>query len=96
MFKWQEHVLKEWKTADVDVALPAEASEEASDGNPHVVHRQEGEEEQSVELQSQKQEASDEWESDHGFDREGARCQLCGSIIPTFAVEAHQRFVSPL
>lgn len=104
MFRRQKEVLKDWKMDDVDVAPSDEQVEEHRWREDNLNHR----EHQNAEYQTQgcsplgsedtrslTQEScseNDVWDSDDGMRNVGDSCNVCGALMPPFAMAAHERF----
>lgn len=103
MFRRQEDVLKEWKVEDnpvpPDPAPEGESKKEPPNDN-HGAEPSAGSEASdsimagSEDILHPTQESINEheWEDDADASRE--RCSVCGAVMPTFAMGAHERFHS--
>lgn len=99
MFRRQKDVLKDWKVEDVDMA-PSD-DEDGFEQQPRAVqefsedHRLDGHC-GSEDLRQSTQESytgDDAWDS--GEDNPlGDACRVCGAVMPSFAMLAHERFHS--
>ncbi|CAD6580280.1 MAG: hypothetical protein ASARMPREDX12_009515 [Alectoria sarmentosa] len=105
MFRRQEDALKGWKIADVDVAPSDDESEDRHIEQDDVDQIERGNSSHYYPdhpgLGSQGALPSDQGSSfgDEAWDseceeNEGARCQACGAMMPSFAMVAHERFHS--
>jgi DNA polymerase iota len=105
MFRRQEDVLKEWKVEDSPVAPdPApkgESKKEPSNGNHEAEPSAGSEASDSIMAGSEDtlyptQESINEheWEDDADADASREKCSVCGAVMPTFAMDAHERFHS--
>jgi DNA polymerase iota len=86
MLKRQDEILKNWK-----VMSQEPFSEDDSAVNDTVS------EDDAAPLQPQQSDGSlcqDEWESDNSAEDLMHTCRICGSVIPLFAVTAHDRYHS--
>lgn len=105
MFRKQEHVLKDWKVADVDIA-PSDEDEarEQEWGKDHLVDRGDPEankqdqtcgylgSEDTMPLTQGSAATDDAWDSEDGTRGLGESCRICGALMPSFAMAAHERF----
>ena len=98
MFRRQENVLKEWKVEDLDV-LPSQhiAEDTQDDLKTATPTEEEGKEHGSEDIVIASQEsltAEDCWNDEEDIAEHGYSCQACGAVMPSFAMVAHQRYVS--
>lgn len=106
MLRRQEDVLKDWKVADVDVApfddeLDGRQIEQDNIGqieretsSRHLPdHVGLGSEEVLPSMQGSFF-GDDAWDSEGEENDMGDRCQICGATMPSFAMDAHERFHS--
>ncbi|KAL6717457.1 hypothetical protein ACLMJK_005372 [Lecanora helva] len=103
MFSRQEDALREWKVDDVDVA-PSDRSDEepGSDGDDQKrrdavtttqeEHRAIGGSEDLRSLTQDTFANDDNWDSDEGTQDAGETCKVCGAMMPSYALAAHERF----
>lgn len=106
MFRKQEHVLKDWKIADVDVAPSADEDEAQEQqwreedlgcrGNPEADSQDLDCDplgsEDMMRLTQGSAATDDAWDSEDGMRDLGDSCRICGALMPTFAMAAHERF----
>jgi len=86
MLKRQDEVLKDWKVVKEE---PFSQHDSAVD---HV-----GPQDPTAPVQPQESNGSvcqDAWESDDSVDDLTHSCAICGSVVPLFAVTAHDRYHS--
>lgn len=104
MFRRQQDVLKDWKVDDVDVA----PSEKEAEEHPLREDKLDRGEQQNVKNQTQEpsplgsedmrsltQESCSEddvWDSEDGMRNLDDSCNVCGALMPPFAMAAHERF----
>ncbi len=106
MLRRQEDVLKDWKVADVDVApsddeLDGRQTEQDNIGQIkretssryRPDHAGLGPEEVLPSMQGSFL-GDDAWDSEGEENDMGDRCQICGATMPSFAMDAHERFHS--
>jgi DNA polymerase iota len=98
MFKRQDNVLKEWRVEDVDLP-PSPKSADAIHDDPRPTQRKDllvGARSGSEDMHSTTQEIfmEDEWSDEQDTAEYGYSCPTCGAVMPSFAMVAHQRFVS--
>ena len=104
MFQKQDDVLREWKVDDVDIA----PSDEDDDNQQKEIDNLGARktvvaQEQTLALPSVgsedlldfTQESLQEdvaWDSDGGMQDRGDSCKICGAVMPSYAMLAHERF----
>ena len=99
MFRRQESVLREWKVEDLDAPPPhnhIEGTFSEVDTHPledQAVGARDGSEDMHVATQDSST-AEDEWGNEDESTGHSCSCQDCGAVMPSFAMVAHQRFVS--
>lgn len=103
MFRRQDEVLKDWKFDDVNVATThspegqvkgaSEVSEAEQQHNEDNGNHQHESEDISRSTQDSRI-ADDEWDSEAERIHLSEACTVCGVIMPSFAMTAHQRFHS--
>lgn len=104
MFKRQEEVLKGWKVEDKDVppdhikglGLQTENAEELNEGleaEPSAGDEATPGGSKEVPDSAQSFVVDDaQWDGDDDDDMDSARCDICGGIMPSFAMAAHERY----
>lgn len=106
MFRRQEDVLKDWKIADVDVA-PSDDEPDDPQIEQDDVGQIEGEiashyppehaglgSEDTLPATQGSSFGDEAWDSEGDENELGERCQMCGTLMPPFAMIAHERFHS--
>lgn len=107
MFKRQNHVLREWKVEDIDMA-PSDDDKSsvvkrgtavgAGDNFPYVENTPSrdylghGSEDLHVQTQESTLADDDAWDSEVEDAEVGEVCQVCDAVLPAFAMVAHTRF----
>ncbi|KAL9089103.1 MAG: hypothetical protein Q9165_005916 [Trypethelium subeluteriae] len=90
MFKMQDKTLREWRVEDVDTtsnAAPTNSDDSAFVDGPHGVENESVRESSSNVLEGH------DWEDDEdSAPVPGSTCEICGLTIPSFAMQAHQRY----
>ena len=102
MFKRQDNILREWKVVDEDVAPPhlfqgldeQSSVEVASHQRPDYLKNIPSNGSEDVYQGTQESSAADDdaWNSETEMDAFGEACTVCGAMMPSFAMAAHQRF----
>ena len=103
MFSKQEDKLKEWKIDDVDVA-PSDHSDQEEDiqedveprecdptHTPSGDHTLNGSEDLPPLTQSSTND-DDTWDNEDDIHNQGDVCKVCGAVMPSYAMVAHERF----
>lgn len=99
MFRRQDDVLKDWKIVDLDIP-PSQKTVESTEPRLNIDPPNQREEELrhgSEDAHAGTQEsliAEDGWEDEDEVANQGYSCPICGALMPSFAMPAHQRFVS--
>jgi len=99
MFKRQDIALREWRVEDVDLP-PSPKSADAIHGDPSPTQRTDLQVEarsgsEDMHVATQESFIEEEWNDEKDTQEHGYSCPTCGSVMPSFAMVAHQRFVSP-
>ena len=99
MFRRQEDVLKDWKIADVDIAPSENGSDDGQIKQDYIdqIERPElaGLGSEDTLPSTQGSSSGDEaWDSEGDENNLGDMCQICGAMMPSFAMVAHERFHS--
>ena len=102
MFRRQDDVLKQWRVEDVEPSIedgshePFTPQDRASPRPEFValdglLNVSKGSED-TLQATQESSLADDIWDSDHDQLDLGDTCNVCGSIMPSFAMAAHERF----
>lgn len=99
MFKRQDTVLGDWRVEDVDLT-PSPKSAHAIRRDPSPTQRTDlrveaGRGSEDMHFGTQESFNEEEWNDEQDTPEYGYSCPTCGAVMPSFAIVAHQRFVSP-
>lgn len=99
MFKRQDTVLKDWRVEDVDLPPSPKLVATIHRANSPIqrtdllVEARSGSED--LHVATQESFTEEEWNDEQDTPEYGYSCPTCGAVMPSFAIVAHQRFVSP-
>ena len=94
MFDNQDEVLKQWKVEDIDMPPSQIRGEGPNESLPEAASdatRLHGSEDDRADFHSGQFEEED-WSEEEQMEVQGENCSICGAIMPSFAMVAHERF----
>lgn len=99
MLKRQDTVLRDWRVEDVGLP-PSPKSAHAIRRDPSLTQRTDllveaGSGSEDMHFATQESFTEEEWNDEQDTPEYGYSCPTCGAVMPSFAIVAHQRFVSP-
>ena len=104
MFKEQDDALREWKVEDVDIAPSDGDGNDQQNGindfgkaktvvaQEHALTLPSGGSEDLLDFTQETLEEDVAWDSDDDMQNLGDSCKVCGAVMPSYAMLAHERF----